>query len=180
MTLDLIHSWHDPGRLDDLLQVLDREIADPDRLDLLCLLGDPDHLLPGSDDTRSIFVERLLSIGTDGLKGLSGLEGDGPVDEVDVKVGSSELFEREVEVGLDVLWTVGGVPQLRHDGDVLAGEVGSLDPIRHLIESVTTAANPIDRLASFWLAVRSKISHDERERPGCRQSTYCRPERKRT
>lgn len=54
------------------------------------------------------------------------LEGDGPVDEVEVKVFEAELGKGFVESGSDVLGLVVVVPKLGGDEDVLALQAGDL------------------------------------------------------
>jgi len=54
------------------------------------------------------------------------------VDQVDVEVGCAELFQGKVEVGFDVFWPVGGIPELGDEGDIFAREISGFDPVGDL------------------------------------------------
>lgn len=124
--LDLVHGGDDAGRVDDLLEVLDGEVRDTDGADLLRLPVDTNDLLPGVDDRGTANVEESLTV-LRGRELLTRLEGDGPVDKVQVEVVGAELLQRRVEVSLDVLGAVRVVPELRGDEDVLAIDARVLD-----------------------------------------------------
>jgi hypothetical protein len=54
------------------------------------------------------------------------------VNQVSVKVGGPQLFQGGVEVLLDVLRTVGIVPQFGDQEDVLALDARCFNPVRDL------------------------------------------------
>jgi hypothetical protein len=62
MTLDLVHGRNNPSLFDDLLQHFHRKVGYSHSFDLLGLLGDPNHFLPGSSNSRSIKINSFSSI----------------------------------------------------------------------------------------------------------------------
>jgi hypothetical protein len=84
MAFNLVHGRNDPSLLDDLLQHLDGKVGNSNSFDLFSLLRDPNHFLPSSSNPRSIKINSLGSIFIVWGKLFSGLESNGPVDEIDV------------------------------------------------------------------------------------------------
>jgi hypothetical protein len=62
MRLNLVHDRHDTRRVDDLLQQLNVEIGNTDRLDLFGLFADPHHLFPGGGHAGSLPVNDALVV----------------------------------------------------------------------------------------------------------------------
>ena len=140
MTLNLVHGGNNTSLLDELIQKLNVEVGYTDGLDLLGLLGDPDQLLPSVDDARSIPVNGDLTVLSLGEEVASRSERHGPVDKVNIKVVGTELLEGGVKVGLNLLWSVRVVPELRDKEEILSGDTRGLDTLGNLEKKLATAS----------------------------------------
>lgn len=110
VALDLVHGRGHASGLDDLVEHLHGEVGDADRLRLA--LWQLQHRLPGVDQ-RDVHVEiHLLTAGTLLGHQLAAilLEGNRPVDEVQVKVVEVKLLQTLVESRGDSLRAVVDVP----------------------------------------------------------------------
>lgn len=132
VALDLVDGRHNTSGLGDLLEVLNGEVGDTNVLDLA--LRERDQRLPrvhqGDTVVERNLVLLLLVLGEKHLAdGTLQGEGNGPVDEVEVKVVKLELGERVVEGLLDVLGAVGVVPQFGGDEDLLTLDAELLEAL---------------------------------------------------
>lgn len=132
MTLNLVHGGNDTSLLDELLQKLNVKIGNTDGLDFLGLLGDPDQLLPGVNNARSIPVNGNLAVLSLGEEVAPRSKRHRPVNEVDIKVVGAELLEGGVKVGLNLLGSVRVVPELGDKEEVLSWDTRGLDTLGDL------------------------------------------------
>ena len=114
VTLDLIDGRDDTGGVDDRLEVLDSVVGDTNGAGLL--LGELGHGLPGVNN-RDAVIDQDVTVGVvaallQGEVVVTGLEGDGPVDEVQVEVVELELRKAVVQGLLNNGGVVLGVPEL--------------------------------------------------------------------
>lgn len=146
VTLDLVGSGNDTSGVNDSVEVGNDEVGDADGAGLG--LGQLGHGLPGVDDGDGV-VDFDVAAGEgraldEGEELAAGLEGDGPVDEVQVEVVEFQLRETLVEGFFDDLGVVLAVPELgclcstcvrgcvlrgdefTYDEDILALEAGDV------------------------------------------------------
>ena len=114
VTLDLVGSGDDAGGVNDSVEVGDDEVGDADGAGLG--LGQLGHGLPGVDDGDGV-VDLDISAGEgraldEGEELAAGLEGHGPVDEVQIQVVEFQLGQTLVEGLLYHLGVVLAVPEL--------------------------------------------------------------------
>lgn len=144
--LDLVDSGDDLAVGEEALKALLGEVRNTDGADL-ALLDKSLHRLPGilelgllvesnAAGVRVLDPEALADIG-------AGLEGNGPVDEVQVEVVSLQLLQGLVAGGLDELWLVGGVPELGGKEDLLTGDTRGLPATANFL-LVLVASGTID------------------------------------
>lgn len=80
MSLDLVDRRYNPRSIDDHIQMLLAKVRHSDRLDLVAVLVDIDHGLPGLYDPRRFAVDDgLRFVGGQGGEVFAGCEGDWPV-----------------------------------------------------------------------------------------------------
>lgn len=109
VTLDLVGSRDNTGGVDDGLEVVNGVVGDTDSAGLG--LGELGHGLPGVDDGDVVHNEDII-LALQREEVVAGLEGDGPVDEVKVKVFELKLGETLIKGLLDNSGVVLGVPEL--------------------------------------------------------------------
>ena len=96
MRLDLVDSGYLSSSLDQHLQHLDRAVGYSNSFDLVGLLVDPHDLFPSLNEGRSIPIDGSFLVIREWLQTLSMDKSDGPVNEPDVEVVYTELFEGSV------------------------------------------------------------------------------------
>lgn len=142
VTLNLVHGGNDTSLLDELLQKLNVKVGNTDGFDFLCLLGDPDQLLPGVYDARSIPVNGNLAVLSLREEVAPRSKRHRPVNEVDIKVVGAELLEGGVKVGLNLLGSVRVVPELGDKEEVLSWDTRGLDTLGDLQIKLAHQAHP--------------------------------------
>jgi hypothetical protein len=114
VTLDLVDGGDDAGGVDDGLKVLLGVVGDTNSTRLL--LGELGHSLPGVDD-GNVVLDEDVTVGEvaallEGKVVVASLEGNGPVNEVQVEVVELELFKSAVQTLLNDSGVVLSVPEL--------------------------------------------------------------------
>lgn len=119
--LDLVSSWDDLALLEHSLDLLLGEVGDTNCLSLSGL----NHLL------HSLVSLDIVDILSDHLSGVvlleelvRGLECSWPVDQVEIDVVESKVLQGSIEGWLDGGWSVGVVPELSGDEELLAWDLG--------------------------------------------------------